>query len=338
MAKAVALDAGNREAAALLAALQGGNGHSARPSSAAGAAAAAPKASAAAGSGDGQAAIRRVMAARTYYEMLGVERACSDNDLKKAYRKTSLRVHPDKNSAPGAVQAFQRVTEAFDVLSDARKKEIYDQVGHEQFTQRVQANGAAGAEAAAAGGFPFAGGAQHMSAEELFGMFFRQGGGAFRFNGQRVHMNQFRRGFATNMGGGGGGGGEPRQSWWTFVPLLLLMVVWLSNSLFSGAVVFSLVQSSQFPVQRSTMSVERLEYFVDRRFEEAHPTRQDVLRVEREVRAEWLRVLESNCIYERRERASRLYWVFGDRRRELEAMPLPNCDKLFRVKQDRVTG
>jgi DnaJ family protein B protein 12 len=78
--------------------------------------------------------VKRIMAARNYYEMLGVTRGCSENDLKKAYRKTSLKVHPDKNKAAGAVDAFQRVAEAFDVLSDERKKEIYDQVGHEQYS------------------------------------------------------------------------------------------------------------------------------------------------------------------------------------------------------------
>ncbi len=78
--------------------------------------------------------MKRIMAAKNYYEMLGVARGCSENDLKKAYRKTSLKVHPDKNKAPGAVEAFQKVAEAFDVLSDERKKEIYDQVGHEQYS------------------------------------------------------------------------------------------------------------------------------------------------------------------------------------------------------------
>ncbi len=349
-AKAVALDPRNREAAALFAAVQ--KGATAPPASASASssgsrAAGGGAANAAGPSGDEQTVIKRIMAARTYYEMLGVEKGFSEGDLKKAYRKTSLRVHPDKNSAAGAVQAFQRVTEAFDVLSDARKKEIYDQVGHEQFTERVRANGSAGAEAPA--GFPFGGGAgaQHVSAEDIFNMFFQQAGGAgFQFNGQRVH--QFRRGGfggGNNGGRGGGRGGEARggqgqggTSWWTFLPVLFVIFFWLSNTVLSSSPAFALVQSAHYPVQRTTMSTERLEYFVERRFEQQYPTRQDVVRVEREVRGEWLRVLESRCIYERRERSSQVFWMYGEKRRELEAQPLPNCDRYFRVKQDMVTG
>lgn len=128
-------------------------------------------------------AVRRIKTARTYYEILSVSQTVTENELKKAYRKASLRVHPDKNSEPGAVEAFQKVTDAFNVLSDARKREIYDQVGHERFTERVRAGGGADG-GMQPGGF---GGGEQVSAEDLFNMFFsQQGGAAFRVSRERA--------------------------------------------------------------------------------------------------------------------------------------------------------
>ncbi len=54
------------------------------------------------------------------------------------------------------------------------------------------------------------------------------------------------------------------------------------------------------------------------------------------MRAEWLRALEHNCLYEKREKSSKMYWAYGARRKELEEMSLPNCERLAKVRQDKV--
>lgn len=66
---------------------------------------------------------------KDYYKILGVAKTASDDDLKKAYRKLALKYHPDKNKAPGAEERFKEVAEAYEVLSDKRKRETYDQFG-----------------------------------------------------------------------------------------------------------------------------------------------------------------------------------------------------------------
>ncbi len=70
------------------------------------------------------------MTKRDYYEVLGVARNASEDDIKKAYRKLARQFHPDVNKEPGAPEKFAEVQEAYDVLSEAGKRKQYDQFGH----------------------------------------------------------------------------------------------------------------------------------------------------------------------------------------------------------------
>ena len=68
---------------------------------------------------------------RDYYEVLGVNRGATAEEIKKAYRKKALQYHPDRN--PGdkeAEEKFKEATEAYDVLSNDEKRKLYDQYGH----------------------------------------------------------------------------------------------------------------------------------------------------------------------------------------------------------------
>jgi len=71
------------------------------------------------------------MAKRDYYEVLGVERSAALSDIKKAYRKLALELHPDRNpNDPHAEEKFKEASEAYGVLSDQQKRALYDQYGH----------------------------------------------------------------------------------------------------------------------------------------------------------------------------------------------------------------
>ena len=116
------------------------------------------------------------MSKRDYYEVLGVSKSASADEIKKAYRKLAIKYHPDKNPGDkGAEEKFKEAAEAYEVLSDENKKARYDQFGH------------AGMGGAAGGGY---GG---MNMEDIFSQFgdiFGSGFGGF---------------------GGFGGGGRPQQ-------------------------------------------------------------------------------------------------------------------------------
>ncbi|KAL0368229.1 UNVERIFIED_CONTAM: Chaperone protein dnaJ 49 [Sesamum calycinum] len=66
---------------------------------------------------------------KDYYSIIGLERSCSVEEIRKAYRKLSLKVHPDKNKAPGSEEAFKKISKAFKCLSDDESRRQYDEMG-----------------------------------------------------------------------------------------------------------------------------------------------------------------------------------------------------------------
>jgi molecular chaperone DnaJ len=105
------------------------------------------------------------MAKRDYYEVLGVARDASEEDLKKAYRKLAMQYHPDRNQGDKAAEGkFKELNEAYDVLKDAEKRAAYDRYGHAAFEQGGGGPGGGFGQ----GGNPF-GGAFEDIFEEMFG-------------------------------------------------------------------------------------------------------------------------------------------------------------------------
>src|SRR5689334_6991923 len=67
---------------------------------------------------------------RDYYEVLGIQRGASPEEIKRAYRQRARETHPDVNREPSAAQAFKEVNEAYEVLNDPQKRAAYDRFGH----------------------------------------------------------------------------------------------------------------------------------------------------------------------------------------------------------------
>ena len=76
---------------------------------------------------------------RDYYEVLGVTKNASKEEIKDAYRKLAMQYHPDRNKAADAEEKFKDISEAYTVLSDDQKRQRYDSLGHSGFDQRYTA-------------------------------------------------------------------------------------------------------------------------------------------------------------------------------------------------------
>lgn len=107
---------------------------------------------------------------RDYYEVLGVSKDASEDEIKKAYRKLSKKYHPDINKDPDAPEKFKEVAEAYEVLSDSQKRAAYDQYGHAStdpnFNGGFGGGFSGGFDSSSFGGF-----------EDIFSSFFGGGGG-----------------------------------------------------------------------------------------------------------------------------------------------------------------
>jgi len=126
-----------------------------------------------------------VLAKRDYYEVLGVSKNATEQEIKRAHRQLAKKYHPDVNDAPDAEAKFKEAQEAYEALSDPQKKAAYDQFGH------------AGMEGmGGAGGFGgFGGGSGFGGFEDLFDGMFGGGGGFGGFGGSRGrNANAARRG------------------------------------------------------------------------------------------------------------------------------------------------
>ncbi|GAU44441.1 hypothetical protein TSUD_400120 [Trifolium subterraneum] len=209
--------------------------------------------------------VREIKRKKNYYDILGLEKNCTVDDVRKSYRKLSLKVHPDKNKAPGAEEAFKSVSKAFQCLSNEESKRKYDLSGEDEivYERRAAARPAARGMAPAAnfGGFSFGG------------------------------PGMARRQAAADNGSGG-------FNFRALIQLLPVLLILLLNFLPSSDPVYTLQQN--YPYEHRLTTPKGVNYYVkSTKFEEDYPSdSRERVTIEERVEREYFGILRQNCQFE----------------------------------------
>jgi DnaJ family protein B protein 12 len=249
-------------------------------------------------------AVKRIDKCKDYYQILGVSKEATDSDIRKAYKKLALQLHPDKNKCPGATEAFKAISNAFAILTDPEKRMEYDLNGSDEGNLHHEYNYTRGFEA-------------DITAEELFNM---------NFGGQNVYTE---RGQHTEYHSQYG---ESRVIWCTvflqMLPILLIVLGIMSIFCFSSDSIYSLHKSSTYPVQRKTRN-QKLPYFVKEDFRLDYRGRRNLEKI---IEEKYVQKLKHACLMEKSYRKSlkmhARFAAHNDLLREAWKMPMPSCDKL----------
>lgn len=158
-----------------------------------------------------------------------MKKEATDSEIKKAYKKLALQLHPDKNKAPGAAEAFKAVGNAVAILTDAEKRKQYDLYGSQEQVSYTRRHTHGYSEYAYARGFE-----SDVTAEELFNIFFGN------YPSQNIYMRQrrFHRNEQQQR--------DPQHSYSAFInllPIILLIGLSMMSSFFISDPIYSLSPS-----------------------------------------------------------------------------------------------
>uniref|UniRef100_A0A8C4JAL6 DnaJ heat shock protein family (Hsp40) member C18 n=2 Tax=Dromaius novaehollandiae TaxID=8790 RepID=A0A8C4JAL6_DRONO len=274
----------------------------------------------------------RIKRCRNYYEILGVERDASEEELKKAYRKLALKFHPDKNRAPGATEAFKAIGNAFAVLSNPEKRLRYDEYGSDQ--ENVST-----------------GQARHydyytefeadITPEEIFNVFF---GGHFPTGNIHMFSNVARdahyyprrhrneRAWTQEQEEAEN---RPQNSYSAFIqlmPVFIIIIVSVITQLMATNPPYSLFYKSSIGhvISRETENLQ-VPYYVDKNFEKNYQG-VELQELEKTVEKDYIDYIQTSCWKEKQQKSdlSNLAKLYRDERlkQKAESLKLEHCEKL----------
>ena len=252
--------------------------------------------------------IREIKKSKNYYAILGVEKSCSVEEIRKAYRKLSLKVHPDKNKAPGADEAFKIVSKAFKCLSEEDTRRQYDQTGFvegHEFEQQYSNVGRRRRRAARSEFFD-----DNFDPDEIFRSFFYGTQGDV-FRAQQVYRARRAAGRQREHNVQGG------FNWMVLLQILPIFLFFVFAAFPLSESHYSLQRTYSYQIPKVT---ERhgVEYYVkladfDEKFPQGSSARN---KIENNVLRDYKGILGRYCHIEMQRRQ----WV--------RDYPTPNCDKL----------
>ena len=293
-----------------------------------------------------------------YYAVLSVERTATENEIKKAYRKLAVKIHPDKCQGTGAEEAFKIVSKAFACLSDAEKRAAYDRYGSEEGPQGM-ASGMRRQHAGQAHS-PFGGFEDDIDPREIFNMFFGGGmpgvrfqtfgGNGFHTHGFHSHREQRarqqqrqRENRSNNSSRRQYHQSEPEHLASTFarnfmqmIPILLFLFLWAFSP--APEVHYQLFPDSPNSGYQTKLQTKKLDvpYYVkskahfDKSFTPGTFNRQ---RMEQTIERDYQGMLENSCLFERGTKERMLRSYSRDQREKGKVYEMRHCNELKKLRQ-----
>jgi len=248
--------------------------------------------------------VKRIKHCKTYYDVLGVERRATLEDIKKQYKKLALQMHPDKNKAPGAEESFKKISQAFSCLSDEKKRNLYDLRGSEEdismnssFRRRNEWDG-------------------DLSPEEVFSMFFggldtpiRRGGNVqfrtYSFGGGHPFIytttsgrTRWNQSYSNDDNNNLSSSTSSFFALIQFLPIMLILFLSVYNNL-PEEPGFQLDKIGPYSVERTTSKLG-IPYWVKENFNISE--KESLMQLEAKVEATWTYYYREECYREQKRK------------------------------------
>ncbi|XP_034937186.1 dnaJ homolog subfamily B member 12 [Chelonus insularis] len=271
--------------------------------------------------------VKRIKKCKDYYEILNVTKEATDSEIKKAYKKLALQLHPDKNKAPGASEAFKAIGNAVAVLTDVEKRKQYDLYGSDEDRLQSAQSRSSHTHYNYTRGFE-----ADITAEELFSMFF--GGG---FPQQEFYMRRSGGRWMRQSNAQAQHAHAQQANGYTaflqMLPVLLLIVLTMMSSFFIWDPLYSLHPNAKYSIQRTTQEL-KIPYYVKENF---HTEYQGSLRrLEISVEEEFINNLRHACYREKNHKELMMMKArnFGDSEMYHRAKntEVPACKRLHEIQ------
>eukprot|EP00929_Paragymnodinium_shiwhaense_P028041 TRINITY_DN16331_c0_g1_i1.p1 TRINITY_DN16331_c0_g1~~TRINITY_DN16331_c0_g1_i1.p1 ORF type:complete len:384 (+),score=101.97 TRINITY_DN16331_c0_g1_i1:106-1257(+) len=256
--------------------------------------------------------VQRILRTKDYYDILGVPKDSSEETVKKAYKKLALKLHPDKNQAPGAEEAFKKVSKAAQCLQDGDKKQMYDRYGDED---RVPQSHRQAYQS------------DFMTPEDFFNAFFN---GHVNGHHSSHHRSSHRQQSQDPN--------EVQGFSFQVLPVLLVLILMMATH-FPGKSTsrFSFSPDSHYQSERNT-GVLNVPYYVTNDFENHYAEGSNTLReFERHVDIYYVKSLYSECDYQEKQMYKKV--MMAKRRNNPEdlekarSQPRPACKEMDKIKR-----
>ena len=221
-------------------------------------------------------ACEKIINNKDYYDILGITKQTSNDDIKKAYKKLAIKFHPDKNKSPKAEEAFKKIATAYQTLTDPKKRELFDKYGsEEEYREKVYQERQQAFE-------------EDFDAYDIFDLFFgnidpevlrRQRRRFHQHRAQNVQVNPKVAKFLPFL---------------QLIPILLMGLTSILPSLFQSKDLYAFERNSDYPYEKKTHKY-KISYYVGNDFREKYKDNNEIRKMESEIENKYTSYLRVNC-------------------------------------------